>query len=552
MRQVLDRGIFWSVGSNFVLGESKMAILGVKHNSEEVLVVRVDGKGNILKVIYHRDKNPRLAKKIHGKNFKNIGLKEKNYKQCEVYLRKVFVNLQQVYFTLSTSKKYYQISYLPEWNDKEQVESVLAIVRDITKDKKIIDELKTTNELFAARLSTTKRVGKITKMGYFEWDQDNDTIYWSDQQYRNLGYKPGEVRPSIELFRSLIYPGDFKEMEAAIAEFYKKSYLEFEFRVIRGNGSLTWLYARIHIIADAKNQGSKIFGVTQDITDQKKADERIQRAERELAFTNQLYSRSTYLNKLLFNSYPTEYIIKELNQFGIDTQMTYCCFILQLTDKWSDNDGDKMTPSIVRKQAVLTWLAEKEWGVVWRCHDNIVMLSAVVENNIVSKFCQIRFADNIIAEIEKVFLRYYVKIGISGISGIPVNFRENYEKAQRAVSIPATMDCSSTTHYDDIRLYEVAFQLSQDKNTCLMVETTIGRLAEYDKGRGSDLLLTLECILEHTSLKVVAQKLFIHYNTVLWRKRRIEIFLEMSLDNMETKMLLLLYVKMWNLKKYIL
>lgn len=74
-----------------------------------------------------------------------------------------------------------------------------------------------------------------------------------------------------------------------------------------------------------------------------------------------------------------------MNQIGIDTQMAYCCFILQLTDKWNDHDegvNDQMTPPMVRKQAVLIWLAEQEWGVVWRCHDHVVILSSVLENNI--------------------------------------------------------------------------------------------------------------------------------------------------------------------------
>lgn len=51
------------------------------------------------------------------------------------------------------------------------------------------------------------------------------------------------------------------------------------------------------------------------------------------------------------------------------------------------------------------------------------------------------------------------------------------------------------------------------------------------------------------SLKTVGEKLFIHHNTVIWRKGRIEVLLGMSLDKIETRVLLLLYFKIWNLQK---
>lgn len=443
-------------------------------------------------------------------------------------------------------------------DEQGEVLRAFGIFQNITKRKTaeielkvLTEELQKINDSLIARGMATRMAEKIAKMGYFEWDQTKEEMYWSEQQYRNFDYTSQAVRSTVENLRSRVHPEDYRIVQNALTEVQDKTYLDFQFRVIKQTGQLGWLYCRMNVMKNKEGNHVKIFGITQDITEQKQAEERIRRVEKELAFTNQLDSRSTYLNKLLFNTYPIEYITKAFHEMGINTQLAYCCFVLQLSEKLVNSVDITDTPLMLRKQAVLIWLAEKDWGVVWRCHETIVILTSVRDHAIGNKQSQIKFADTIIAEIEEKFPDLYIKVGISGTSLIPINFSELYEKANRAVVVAVSINDCWLTHYDDIGLYEVAFKLLQDKNTWIMVENTVGRLAAYDEARGSDLLLTLECILEHGSLKTVAQELFIHHNTVIWRKRKIEKFLEMYLDKMETKMLLMIYVKIWNLKKNI-
>ena len=664
-----------------------MSSTGVIDDVEEVIVVRVNHESIILQVLYHNKEFAKLAKKISGRRIGIIGLKATICKQCEDYLNKVFLQLKKKAFQLHIRSRWYRISYLPEWNDKNQVATVLIIVRDITTEQNLKEELKINhaklkmvqqiamlgyferdvandklcmsdeahknfnlapqiqspsmdlllshihpadvelirnlisqrkpeclleleyrivkrdgsirwihnlvqsifddngelskqfgitqditkwklieiklkgmteqlqqaNQLLTAKQISAMMAGKIAKVGYFEWDQANDHICWSEQQYRNYGYTPEEVAPTRELLRRRIHPDDWDVVESALAQVSEKLYMEYQFRVIKVDGSLGWLYSRANFIIH--EQGGKIFGTTQDITEQKKAEQRMSTAEKQLNFTNRLYSRSTYLNRLLFENFPVEQITKALNEFGIETQVAHCCFVVQLAEKLpynTENLEESMPSLITRKQAVLTWLAERECGLVWRCHDDIVVLSLISDHIAGDKQSQIKVADDIIVAIEKEFPCFYVKVGISGTSDIPINFRGSYEKAHRAVIVATSMNHSSAIHGDDIGLYEVAFQLLQDKNTCQMVQNTIGRLAGHDEARGSNLLITLESILEYGNLKTVALKLFIHPNTVIWRKRRIEEFLDMPLDKMEAKLLLLLYIKIWNLKKKIL
>ncbi|MDF2570820.1 MAG: fold protein [Sporomusa sp.] len=510
-----------------------------------ILVARWDCTGYVVSILYNDLHLGMLPNQPLGENFRELGFEPTICEKCEQYFKRVLATPGKVFFQLHSGTRYYHVTYLPECNCKGEVETVLGIVRDMTQDQRIKDEMALTQIKF-------KMAQQIAKLGYFEWDSNNNELYWSDQQYRNFGYAPQSFIPTREFYLSRIYPEDLSIVNMT-NQVERKGEVELEFRIIRPDRSVGWLWSRCESVMDDQGSTTRIFGTTQDITEQKQIEMRIERIGKDLIFTNHLYSRSAYLNKLLVNAYSSEYITKALNEFGIETKVAHCCFVIQLTHRPVVNaeaPADTVSAKIAGKQAVLVWLAEKEMGWIWKFSDDIVLLINLTEAGIGSKQSQIEFANQLISEMTKLFPHICAKIGISGASGIPIDFRDIYEKANRAVVVAASINCcASAVHCDDIGIYEVAFQLLHDKNTCALVQNTIGRLAEYDQARGSNLLFTLELILEDMNLKMVSQKLFIHHNTVIWRKRRIEAFLGMSLDKMETKVLLILYLKIWKLQK---
>jgi PAS domain S-box-containing protein len=392
--------------------------------------------------------------------------------------------------------------------------------------------------------------GQIAQVGYFEWDIANDRITWSDQQFGNHGYQPQAFVPTAEVFRSLTHPDDLERITEWLANVFQGQCTKARYRINRPDGSIRWLSSQINVINDEHGSVVKLFGITQDVTEQWHTEERLKKMEKDLIFTNQLYSRSTYLNKLIINDYPLEAVIAALDEFGIETQAHHCCFVIKLSEKHNSGIPDyAVNPGIAGTEAILIWLAENELGWIWKCNDDIVLLLPVIETNLGNKQSQLEFANQLISQITKLFPHMFAKVGISGISSIPLNLQDSYEKAYRAAVIATSMGYAAAVHSDDLGLYEVAFQLLHDQRICNLVENTIGKIAEYDQARGSSLLVTLEYLLEDMSLKMVGQKLFIHHNTAIWRKRRIETLLDMSLDKIETKVLLILYFKIWNLLK---
>ena len=65
----------------------------------------------------------------------------------------------------------------------------------------------------------------------------------------------------------------------------------------------------------------------------------------------------------------------------------------------------------------------------------------------------------------------------------------------------------------------------------LFIQHTLGKMIEYDRERNAHLMETLLAILKGKSLHSVAEELFVHPKTLLFRKHRIEEILGESLDN---------------------
>ncbi len=121
-----------------------------------------------------------------------------------------------------------------------------------------------------------KRAQQIAKIGSWVSDHETGRMSWSDQLYRLLGYEPGEVAPTLDLFWSHVHPDDVEKLEAASEEAYQKGMEhDFQFRFLTRAGDLR----HAHTVAESIVKDERIMGMSgvfQDITKQKESEERLQ------------------------------------------------------------------------------------------------------------------------------------------------------------------------------------------------------------------------------------------------------------------------------------
>jgi PAS domain S-box-containing protein len=121
---------------------------------------------------------------------------------------------------------------------------------------------------------------RIANIGSWEWNIKTGEAYWSDQMYRIFGEEKGKFVPSYEGFIRRIHPDDRKLVEDVIGEAINKvtSY-SVEFRVIPEGQPERTVFARADLFIDEVTDQKSFVGASLDITDMKKAEEKIRESE---------------------------------------------------------------------------------------------------------------------------------------------------------------------------------------------------------------------------------------------------------------------------------
>src|ERR1700761_8581018 len=113
------------------------------------------------------------------------------------------------------------------------------------------------------------------KMGSWDWDGSNGDWMWDEGQYRIFGVDPQTFEVSSANIATLLHPDDAERVKDVIAEFSKgaRSY-DTEFRINRPDGEQRWCVSTAAATTDRLGRVVRVSGVTVDITERKRAEER--------------------------------------------------------------------------------------------------------------------------------------------------------------------------------------------------------------------------------------------------------------------------------------
>jgi len=171
----------------------------------------------------------------------------------------------------------------------------VGAVTDITQQRHaeaVIRERERELQENQAKLEEAQRVAHV---GYWEWDLTTDHMTWSDETYRIYGLEAQERPMDLATIRESIHPEDrefvFRKAAAAIQG---EAHADVEHRIVRPSGEVRVVHSQGDLKRDAAGRPWQMFGTAQDITDRKRAEDKIREQESEfrqmLDFTPQLVS----------------------------------------------------------------------------------------------------------------------------------------------------------------------------------------------------------------------------------------------------------------------
>jgi sugar diacid utilization regulator/CheY-like chemotaxis protein len=256
--------------------------------------------------------------------------------------------------------------------------------------------------------------------------------------------------------------------------------------------------------------------------------------------------RSDFLNKIIKDQMIiTDKVKEEAELLNIETTASYYICLISVKDNIPDaevNHKSPTQPKFSELNFVINMLPD---CIAWTSGEYICVI-VISDPSVVKKSIK-----GMIKNLRELVIDYYSDNFLMGISNIHVGLEElgtSFNQAHNAYIVARSSHIDACiTYYEEIGILQLLTKLRGLTETSEYVEKTLGELIQYDKEKGSELLHTLEVLLVCNNLKEAAEKLFIHPKTMIFRKKRIETILFISLDDYEIRLSLGIALKLYNL-----
>jgi PAS domain S-box-containing protein len=188
--------------------------------------------------------------------------------------------------------------------DKRRDQGV-AFVLDLSERKRAEEALRESE----GKLEEAQRIAHV---GYWERDLATNLLTWSDESFRIFGLAPEEGRVAFARYQELIHPEDRHRIVAASAEALRGGpRYHVEYRVLPPNGDVRIVHSQGDVMRDESGRPSRMFGIVQDITERKRAEEDLRESERRYRETQM---ELAHVNRVTTMGQLTASIAHEVNQ----------------------------------------------------------------------------------------------------------------------------------------------------------------------------------------------------------------------------------------------
>ena len=117
-------------------------------------------------------------------------------------------------------------------------------------------------------------------IGIWEWDIGTNVLSWNESMYKLYGVKSSEFTGPREAWQKGIHPEDReRQLEDQQKAFQRENDFYSEFRVVWPDKTIRYIKSQVIVLRNEKGKLVKIVGINWDITDQKLAEEALQKSE---------------------------------------------------------------------------------------------------------------------------------------------------------------------------------------------------------------------------------------------------------------------------------
>ncbi|MEO9483562.1 MAG: GAF domain-containing protein [Ekhidna sp.] len=153
-----------------------------------------------------------------------------------------------------------------------RVVALIELRRENILQRKLIEDGDKKLSLVTQRLIKAQEVAKV---GSWDWDVKDGTLYWSPQMYEIFGLDECGAEALIEKWQSAVYEEDLALVKNTLAEGLNGKHNAIQYRVKRGT-EFIWVETAGQVTVDKKGAVVRMMGTVQEITEVRKAFEQKQ------------------------------------------------------------------------------------------------------------------------------------------------------------------------------------------------------------------------------------------------------------------------------------
>ena len=384
-------------------------------------------------------------------------------------------------------------------------------------------------------------------------NSQSEIVFLNALFLHTFGYSPAEI-PTLEAWRARAYPDPVRRQHAeeawivALQQFQEpgQQMQPVELLVTCKNGILR------NVLVSGSLLDNNILLTYTDITE-------LRRSEKLLHSAHARSQKNDLLNQWVQTSEPTaQMVCASQKLLGNRLDAPYVLCLVKATDTsslsqeaWAHALGEKN----LRLDEAVDWL-EDEDRLAWQSKEGIGLILFGTKNDSKGGEERIESLQRRVAEFTTMHPELLFCIGIAETAQGVAQLRAAYRQAKIAVQTgPKRFPQLTVYRYRELGYFQILPCFAAEADSAeqpevdAYIDRHLGALIRFDSKKNSRLRKTLEMILESDDLKNAAEKLFMHYQTVMYRKRQIEEVLGVSLDNPESRLTLQIAVKLLKLNR---